>query len=97
MACPISSGESSWTKWRPATFTSVSAGNLRMKARSSSLARIAPGAALKNSLGTPLVDSQSAEAATILTHIGGLAIDGDLPGPRQRRPPPLAGLAHRPP
>src|SRR6516162_7448831 len=36
-----------------------------MKARSSAFARIAPGSALKNSLGTPLVDSQSAEAATI--------------------------------
>src|SRR5215469_4892605 len=71
MARPISSGESSWTKWRPATFTSVRAGNLRMKARSSSLARIAPGSALKNSLGTGLVDSQSAEAAAILTTSGG--------------------------
>src|SRR5215471_8371012 len=32
-----------------------------------------------------------------LDHIGGLAIDGDLPGPGQRRPPSLAGLRERPP
>src|SRR3989442_5860775 len=29
-------------------------------------------------------------------HVGGLALDGDLPGPRQRRPSPLAGLGERP-
>src|SRR5580704_6413266 len=29
-------------------------------------------------------------------HIGGLALDGDLPGPRQRRPSPLARLGERP-
>jgi hypothetical protein len=40
---------------------SVSQARLRMKARSSSLARIAPGSTLKNSLGTPLVENQSAE------------------------------------
>src|SRR5262249_60700332 len=28
--------------------------------------------------------------------VGWLALDGDLPGPRQRRPPPLAGLGERP-
>src|SRR5215467_14854217 len=28
-------------------------------------------------------------------HVGGLARDGYLPGPRQRRPSPLAGLAER--
>src|SRR5262249_20503426 len=28
-------------------------------------------------------------------HIGGLALDGDLPGPRQRRPSPLARLGER--
>src|SRR5262249_17598131 len=42
-----------------------------MKARSSPLARIAPGSALKNSLGTRLVDSQSAEAATMSNTSGG--------------------------
>src|SRR5215510_12772684 len=30
------------------------------------------------------------------SHVGGLAFDGDLPGPRQRRPPPLAVLGERP-
>jgi hypothetical protein len=30
------------------------------------------------------------------SHVGGLALDGDLPGPRQRRPSPLAGLGERP-
>ena len=29
-------------------------------------------------------------------HIGGLALDGDLPGPRQRRPSPLARFGERP-
>src|SRR6516162_4928832 len=31
------------------------------------------------------------------THVGGLALDGNLPGPRQRRPSPLAGFGERPP
>src|SRR5215813_7309294 len=31
-----------------------------------------------------------------LSHVGGLALDGDLPGPRQRGPSPLAGLGERP-
>src|SRR5262249_18280949 len=30
------------------------------------------------------------------TYVGRIALDGDLPGPRQRRPPPLAGLGERP-
>src|SRR5262249_23451035 len=30
------------------------------------------------------------------SHIGGLALDGYLPGPRQRRPSPLARLGERP-
>src|SRR6516165_3730512 len=29
------------------------------------------------------------------SHVGGLAVDRDLPGPRQRRPSPLAGLDKR--
>jgi hypothetical protein len=60
MARPISSGESSWTKWIPATVTSSCAGHLRTKSTNQSLARIAPGSAFKNSLGTSLVASQSA-------------------------------------
>src|ERR1700754_4699615 len=30
------------------------------------------------------------------SHVGGLALNGNLPGPRQRRPPSLAGLGERP-
>jgi hypothetical protein len=29
-------------------------------------------------------------------HVDGFALDGDLPGPRQRRPSPLAGIGKRP-
>src|SRR5881409_945715 len=53
MARPISSGESSWTKWTPATFTSYCAGHLRTKSTIARLARIPPGSAFTNSLGTP--------------------------------------------
>src|SRR5215467_1388525 len=31
-----------------------------------------------------------------LSHVGGVALDGDLPGPRQRRPSPLARFGERP-
>src|SRR5262249_4939657 len=65
MACPISSGESSWTKWSPATVTSVCAGNLRAKSRFAPPARSKPGSAFTNSLGRRLVASQSAYAAAI--------------------------------
>jgi hypothetical protein len=60
MARPISSGESSWTKWSPAIVTSVCAGKLRAKSRTGPWARIPPGSALRKSLGTLLVASQSA-------------------------------------
>src|SRR5215467_9682876 len=60
MARPISSGESSWTKWIPETVTSVCAGNLRAKSRTAPPVRIPPGSAFTNSLGTLLVASQSA-------------------------------------
>ncbi len=60
MARPISSGESSWTKWTPATVTSVCAGKLQVKSRTAPWARIPPGSAFKNSFGTLLVASQSA-------------------------------------
>src|SRR6516165_3126219 len=58
MARPISSGESSWTKWTPLTVTSVCAGKLRACSRTLPSARIPPGSALRNSLGTLLVFSQ---------------------------------------
>src|SRR5208282_2842713 len=64
-ARPISSGESSWTKWIPATVFSVSAGLPRTRLTSVSLARIAPGSAFRNSLGTLLVPSQSAYSVAI--------------------------------
>src|SRR5262249_43649429 len=60
MARPISSGESSWTKWSPATVTSVCAGNPRAKARFAPPPTSNPGSAFTNSLGTSLVASQSA-------------------------------------
>src|ERR1700761_2013978 len=61
-ARPISSGESSWTKWIPLTVTSVCAGKLRACSRTLPPARIPPGSAFRNSLGTLLVFSQSAYA-----------------------------------
>ena len=60
MACPISSGESYWTKWSPATVTSVCAGNPRAKSRFAPAATSKPGSAFTNSLGTRLVASQFA-------------------------------------
>src|ERR1700679_1255694 len=58
-ARPISSGESSCTKWTPLTVFSVNAGHPRTTLTSRSLVRIAPGSAFRNSLGTLLVPSQS--------------------------------------
>src|SRR5215470_10171089 len=94
MAFPMSSGESSWTKWTPLTVTSVCARKLR--ARSSTLppARIPPGSAFRNSLGTLLVFSRV--GVHDRSHVSGVALDGDLSGPRQRRPSALAGLGERP-
>src|SRR5262249_28830766 len=60
MARPISSGESSWRKWSPATVTSVCAGKLRAKSRFAPPATSKPGSAFTNSLGTRLVLSQFA-------------------------------------
>src|SRR3974377_854323 len=59
-ACPISSGESSWTKWTPLTVTSVCARRLRACSRTLPPARIPPGSAFRKSLGTLLVFSHSA-------------------------------------
>lgn len=56
MARPISSGESSWTKWIPATVTSVCAGNLRTKSRSRPAERIPPGSAFMSR--APVMDDQ---------------------------------------
>jgi len=56
MARPISSGESSWTKWIPGTVTSVCAGHPRTTSSNQSLARTAPGSAFTNSFGTSLQD-----------------------------------------
>jgi hypothetical protein len=78
MARPISSGESSWTKWIPATVFSVSAGHPRTRLTSVSLARIAPGSAFRNSLDTLLVPSQSAYSVARRT-----AVD-TAPSPRWR-------------
>jgi hypothetical protein len=60
MALPISSGESSWTKWIPLTVTSACAGKLRASSRTLPSARIPPGSAFRNSFGTLLFFSQSA-------------------------------------
>src|SRR5262249_887130 len=60
MARPISSGESSWTKWTPATVTSVCAGHAQTVSRFAPPPRSAPGSAFMNSLGTSLVASHSA-------------------------------------
>src|SRR6516162_6364999 len=60
IARPISSGESSCTKWSPATVSSFCAGNPRAKSRFAPPAMSKPGSAFTNSLGTPLVASQSA-------------------------------------
>src|SRR5262245_9076876 len=60
MARPISSGESSWTKWTPAIATSVWAGHERAVSRFAPLVTSAPGSAFRNSLGTSLVANQSA-------------------------------------
>ncbi|MFY9934524.1 MAG: hypothetical protein WAK82_41615, partial [Streptosporangiaceae bacterium] len=51
MATPISSGESSWMKWMPATVTSVWSGQARQNSRWRPV-RMAPGSAFTNSLGT---------------------------------------------
>src|SRR5262249_36128929 len=60
MARPISSGESSWRKWSPATFTSSCARNPRAKSRFAPPTTSKPGSAFTNSLGTWLFASQSA-------------------------------------
>jgi hypothetical protein len=59
IARPISSGESSCTKWLPATVTSVWFGQLRQNSRCAPV-RIAPGSAFTNSFGIGECASQSA-------------------------------------
>ena len=59
MALPISSGESSWGKWLPATVTSRWFGQLRQNSRCGPT-RMAPGSQLTNSFGTSLEASHSA-------------------------------------
>src|SRR5262249_46410452 len=58
-ACPISSGESSWTKGIALTVNSVRFGQERTAATSFALVRIAPGSTLNQSFGNLLVASQS--------------------------------------
>src|SRR4029450_3048147 len=70
-ARPISSGESSWRKWTPATVTSVCAGNLRARSRTAPPARIPPGSALTHSLGTRLAARPSAEGGRVGNPGGG--------------------------
>jgi hypothetical protein len=64
MAWPISSGLSSWMKWRPLTVVSVRFGQVRMISRRRSL-MVSPGSALMKSLGTSLAASHSPYSLTI--------------------------------
>jgi hypothetical protein len=54
-----------------------------------------PGSVFTNSSGTLLVASQRVGGRD-RSYINGLALDGNLPWPRQHRPSPLAGLGERP-
>ena len=56
---PISSGLSSWTRWRPFTVTSVWFGQARQSSRCRPT-RIDPGSALIKSFGTSVSASQAA-------------------------------------
>src|SRR4029077_11228189 len=96
MAFPISSGESSWTKWTPAIVFSVSAGHPRTRLTSLSLARIAPGSAFRNSLGTSLVPSQSAYSVAIACTSAGSPSIGICRGHVRVGPSPLARRGERP-
>ena len=81
----------------PVIVFSVSAGHPRTRLTSLSLARIAPGSAFRNSLGTSLVPSQSAYSVAIACTSAGSPSMGILPGPGQCRASSLARGGERPP
>ena len=98
MARPISSGESSWRKWTPATVTSACDGHPRTK----SVLRVAgedrTGLGLHEQLGhTARRQPVRVVGGRDRSHVGGLALDGDFRGHVSvgRRPSPGSANGRR--